>query len=175
MEMLGAYRQLLHHVQPVGVTGRVSAVLGLSVSVSDFPAPIGGCCRILRDHRSIEARVVGFAGGHTVVMPMEAPTGICRGDRVRLTSSEQTLGVGEAMLGRVLDGAGRCIDGRGDFDVETRMPMASGPGMTLPALCRCSSGIDVKLPPEAPRNDSRGLRPRNDAEEARSAVQAGGA
>ena len=59
--------------------------------------------------------------------------------------------------------------------VGTRMPMGPGLGTTLPALCGCTSGVDPKLPPEDPRTDGRGLRLRNDAEEARSSIQAGSA
>ncbi len=46
MKPFETYRQVLRHVQPLGVSGRVSAVRGLTVSVSDFPAPIGATCRV---------------------------------------------------------------------------------------------------------------------------------
>ena len=117
------YRQILRHVQPVGVAGRVRAVRGLTVSVSYFPAPIGAGCRIVRGSRGVEARVIGFAGDETLVMPMGAVTGISRGDRVVCSFNEQTVGVSPAMLGRVLDGFGRPIDGRGDLRIEARMPI----------------------------------------------------
>jgi flagellum-specific ATP synthase len=118
---------VLRQVQPVGVTGRVTGVRGLSVSVGDFSAPMGAACRIVRGSRSLEARVVGLAGEETVVMPMGSTSGICRGDRVMLTSSEQTIGVGRGMLGRMLDGFARPIDGLGDFRVEARVPIRPEP------------------------------------------------
>jgi flagellum-specific ATP synthase len=127
MSPFDAYRQVLRHVQPVGVSGRVTGVRGLSVSVGDFPAPMGAGCRIVRGSLSVEARVVGFAGEETVVMPMGAMAGICRGDRVVLTSAEQTVGVGPAMLGRVLDAFARPIDGMGEFRVEACVPIRPGP------------------------------------------------
>ena len=127
MSPLESYRQVLHHVQPVGVTGRVSGVRGLTVSVADFSVPIGAGCRIVRGGRGTEARVIGFVDDETLVMPLGTMTGICRGDRVECTFTEQTVGVGRDMLGRVLDGFARPIDGRGGFRVAERMPVWPDP------------------------------------------------
>ncbi|MCK4602939.1 MAG: EscN/YscN/HrcN family type III secretion system ATPase, partial [Phycisphaerae bacterium] len=121
MTLFDTYRQILHGTQAVGVAGRVSGVRGLTVSVADFPTPIGAACKITRGNRDIDARVIGFAGAETLVMPMGAMAGICRGDRVVLTCSRQSIGVGGEMLGRVLDGFARPLDGRGKFGVETRV------------------------------------------------------
>jgi len=123
MSPFESYRQVLQHVQPVGVTGRVSAVRGLTVSVSNFPAPIGASCRIARDGRAVEARVIGFAEDQTLVMPLGAMTGICRGDRVACTFAEQTVGVGREMLGRVLNGQACPLDGGGAFRATERVPV----------------------------------------------------
>lgn len=123
MSPFGQYRQILRHVQPVGVAGRVRAVRGLTVSVSDFSAPIGATCRIARGQRDVEARVIGFAGDETLVMPMGAVAGICRGDRVVCSAAGQTVGVSPGMLGRVLDGFGRGIDGGREIRVDRRMPI----------------------------------------------------
>jgi len=121
MSPFGHYRQILEHVQPVGVAGRVRAVRGLTVSVSDFSAPIGANCRIVRGSRAIDARVIGFAGDETLVMPLGPVTGICRGDRVTCSAEEQTVGVSPEMLGRVLNGFGRPIDGGPEIRVDRRM------------------------------------------------------
>ena len=114
-------------MQPVGISGRVSAVRGLTVSVSDFPVPIGAGCLIARGRRSVEARVVGFSEGQTVVMPMGPMAGICRGDAVRCTSSSPAVAVGPALLGRVIDGRGRPIDGRGPVAAEGAAPIWAEP------------------------------------------------
>jgi len=118
-----SYRKILENVQPVGVSGRVSGVRGLTVNVADFTVPIGAGCRIVRGERAIDGRVIGFVGDETLVMPMGAMTGICRGDRVLLTSTEQTVGVSPEMLGRVLDGFGRPVDGGREIRIETTMPI----------------------------------------------------
>ena len=112
-QAIQTYRQILRQVQTVGVQGRVAAVRGLTVNVADFPAPIGAACRIVHSQRSLDARVVGFAGEFAVVMPTGSTTGISRGDRVQLLAAQPALPVGPGMLGRVLDGRGQPIDGLG--------------------------------------------------------------
>jgi FliI/YscN family ATPase len=120
---LDTYKDVLRGVQPVGLTGRVSGVRGLTVMVSDFPVPIAAACRISREGLSVDGRVVGFAGDQTMVMPLGPLTGICRGDRVVCLATEQTVAVSPDMLGRVLGGLGEPIDGRGPLAIETRMTL----------------------------------------------------
>jgi len=143
-----AYNEMLRGVQPIGLSGRVSGAGGLVVTVSDFPVPVGAGCRILRGGslgasgaeaidsvapapvttatQGIAARVIGFAEDQTLVMPLGPLAGICRGDRVLCVSTEQVLPVGPAMLGRVLNGLGEPMDGRGPLAAETRMPLWPG-------------------------------------------------
>ncbi|MCL2701631.1 MAG: FliI/YscN family ATPase [Phycisphaerae bacterium] len=147
-----AYNEMLRGVQPIGLSGRVSGAGGLVVTVSDFPVPVGAGCRILRGashgatgaespdsapgpatsvtQPGIPARVIGFAEDQTLVMPLGPLAGICRGDRVLCVSTEQVLPVGTAMLGRVLNGLGEPLDGKGPVAAETRMPL--WPGATSP-------------------------------------------
>ncbi|HAU36554.1 MAG TPA: EscN/YscN/HrcN family type III secretion system ATPase [Phycisphaerales bacterium] len=121
MGLFDGHRQMLRHVQPARVTGRVSGVRGLTVTVSDFPAPVGAACRIVRGRRGVDARVVGFAEEQTLVMPLGAVEGVCRGDRVQCATAETTVAAGDEMLGRVLDGFARPIDGRGELHGGRRM------------------------------------------------------
>jgi flagellum-specific ATP synthase len=123
METLESHHRVLDSLEPVGVTGRVCAVRGLTVSVADFPAPVGGSCRIVQGRRAIEARVIGFAGQETLVMPLGGTSGIRRRDPVEFTGAEQTVGVGPDMLGRVLDGFGRPIDGKEIPRTASRVPI----------------------------------------------------
>ena len=116
--------QTLRNVQPATVEGRVCGVRGLTVSVADFPAPVGGSCRI---GDGIEGRVIGFANEQTLVMALGSIAGICRGDRVRLVSRRQSIGVGAAMLGRVIDSQGKPIDGGADIVPQAQGPLWPGP------------------------------------------------
>ncbi len=89
--------------------------------------PVGASCRISRDEWSIDGRVVGFAGDQTIVMPLGSTAGICRGDRVVCTSTEQNIAVGEGLLGRVINGLGEPIDGLGEIRLPTRASLWPAP------------------------------------------------
>jgi flagellum-specific ATP synthase len=67
--------------------------------------------------------VVGFEKQQTIVMPLGATTGIQCGDRVVAEQCVQTVNVGSALLGRVLDGLGRPIDDKGPLRDTVRRPL----------------------------------------------------
>ena len=136
MSVFDPYKQVLQRVEPVGLAGRVRGVRGLTVTVSDFAVGIGAACRIDRVADPVEARVIGFAGERTVVMPLGAAEGICRGDRVELVRAAETVGVGPDLLGRVIDGRGRPIDGAGRLRVESQGVLRPAPldPMRRPAI-----------------------------------------
>jgi flagellum-specific ATP synthase len=105
--------QPLNRAMLTGVTGSVAQTIGLTAAVADFPAPVGALVTIEKQSgEKIEAEVIGFRDKHTLVMPLESMEGIRRGSRVRLARTTRSLRVGDALLGRVLDARGRCIDGR---------------------------------------------------------------
>lgn len=106
------YDEHLSRIIPVGLTGSVSHIVGLTATVVGFPAPLGSLCRIVPSHgKAIDAEVVGFRPGETLVLPYGTLAGVRRGDSVFLVHSCVTVSTGDALLGRVLDGLGRPIDG----------------------------------------------------------------
>ncbi|MBA3314158.1 MAG: FliI/YscN family ATPase [Planctomycetota bacterium] len=107
-----AYAEQLARILPTGLTGTVSNIIGLTATIADFPAPLGGVCRITPAHgRPVEAEVVGFRFGETLTVPYGNFNGVRRGDRVELVRSCIAVAAGDALRGRVLDGLGRAIDG----------------------------------------------------------------
>ncbi|MHC4883549.1 MAG: FliI/YscN family ATPase [Planctomycetota bacterium] len=97
------------------VTSRVRRVVGLTVECSGMAIPVGSFCRIhtrLSD-TPVEAEVVGFHQEATLVMPLGEMRGVGPGDLVECVAVEQYVPVGPNLLGRILDGCGRPIDGKG--------------------------------------------------------------
>ncbi len=91
--------------------GRVADVTGLTLSVIGLPAPVGSMCRVhRRGHAPVYAQVVGFRDDHTLVMPLSEPLNVARGDEVSSQPDEASIGVCDALMGRVVDGMGRVID-----------------------------------------------------------------
>jgi flagellum-specific ATP synthase len=99
--------------------GRVSDLIGLIVEASGLEAEVGEVCHVAAGRRrpAVPAEVVGFRGGRTLLMPLGDMQGIAPGRTVTATGEPMRVAVGDALLGRVLDGLGRPIDG---------MPDASG-------------------------------------------------
>ena len=59
-------------ILPVGLTGRVTRIVGLTVSVSGFPAPLGAIAKLESEQGTVlEAEVVGFSGEETLLLPFE--------------------------------------------------------------------------------------------------------
>ncbi|MBI1336391.1 MAG: FliI/YscN family ATPase [Phycisphaera sp.] len=98
------------------LSGGVEEIRGLTLRVSDLPVPVGATVRIIRggeERQAMVGEVVGFDRGQTIVMPLGASAGVRQGDRVVAEEYMQTVRVGTSLLGRVLDGLGRPIDGKG--------------------------------------------------------------
>src|SRR5690606_24326035 len=68
----------------------------------------------------LAGEVVGFDEQETIVMPLGVTSGVRRGDRVVARQHAQYVRVGETLLGRILDGRGEPMDGRGPL-VDTRL------------------------------------------------------
>ncbi|MGN6609640.1 MAG: FliI/YscN family ATPase [Jatrophihabitans sp.] len=92
------------------VCGRVEQVRGLAATVSGVPARVGDLVRI-GGHTSLDAEVVSVDGATATCMPLGPVTGIGVGDVVVGTGGPMTIAVGDDLLGRVLDGLGRPLDG----------------------------------------------------------------
>ena len=67
--------------------------------------------------------MVGFEGQRSILMTLRDPQGVAAGDRVRSAANLQFVPVGRRLLGRVIDGLGQPIDGKGPVVVESHNPV----------------------------------------------------
>ncbi|MGL4208463.1 MAG: FliI/YscN family ATPase [Candidatus Adiutrix sp.] len=113
------YLSLLKQTQPLSLEGRVTKVVGLLIEGDGPAASVGEVCHIFPvDGRPpIEAEVVGFRENIIQLMPLGEMGGLTPGSRILGTGNPATVGVGPALLGRVLDGLGHIIDGKGPIEV----------------------------------------------------------
>jgi flagellum-specific ATP synthase len=93
--------------------GRVKSLIGLVIEATGLRAEVGELCTISvgRNGEPVAAEVVGFRDGATLLMPLGEMHGIGPGNSVSATGKPFRLAVGEELLGRVLDGLGRPLDG----------------------------------------------------------------
>jgi flagellum-specific ATP synthase len=110
------------------VEGRLTRMVGLTLEAVGFQAPVGSRCEVLgAGQKPIEAEVVGFSGETLYLMPTGDMRGLVPNARVRPIRSDSQVPVGEGMLGRVVDGAGKPLDGKGPLKVRDRMPLHGEP------------------------------------------------
>jgi flagellum-specific ATP synthase len=95
------------------VTGRVTGAVGLSVNVAGIPGRVGDLVRIGEGDTGMYAEVAAISGDELTCMPLGELAGIGAGSPVEATGSPLQVLVGDGLRGRVLDGLGRPMDGRG--------------------------------------------------------------
>jgi flagellum-specific ATP synthase len=130
-----AYHKALENTNTFIRRGRVTQVIGLTIEAKGLQAQIGELCFITSKklHHEIPAEVMGFRDNRTLLMPLGEMSGIGPGSAIRASGSLFTVPVGEALLGRVVDGLGRPIDGKGPIRCEAGYPAA---GSAPPPLSR---------------------------------------
>ncbi|MCY2927538.1 MAG: EscN/YscN/HrcN family type III secretion system ATPase, partial [Planctomycetota bacterium] len=129
---LDKYRRKLDGLKLARCRGRVVRVAGMTIESNGPPVGTGQLCEIrLADGRRVQAEVVGFHGPRRVLLPFEGIDGISPNDEVIASSSPRRVALGPKMLGRVLDGLCRPIDGKGPLEGEDRRPLDALPPSPL--------------------------------------------
>ncbi|MDE0891225.1 MAG: FliI/YscN family ATPase [Planctomycetota bacterium] len=128
--------------------GRVEVVSGVMVEAAGVPAALGEICRIHRtSDDAIDAEVVGFRDGRTLLMPHGELRGIAPDQRVTALRCSFEAPVGDSLLGRVLDGFGAPLD---------RGPALS-PEHSRPVHANAPSPLDRPLITEALQTGVRAI------------------
>lgn len=109
--------------------GRVTRVVGLVIEAAGLDVGLGELCRVtsLTEDVSILAEVVGFHERGVLLMPLGELDGLHPGSSVRPLGRSFGVDVGPNLLGRVLNGLGHPIDGKGKLDVAERVPLSAEP------------------------------------------------
>jgi flagellum-specific ATP synthase len=111
---LSKYQRRLRQADLMPYRGTVVRVSGMKIESKGPPVGVGQLCEIrLSGGRRVLAEVVGFQDAHRILLPLEGTDGIAPNDPVIARSSPRTIRLDETVLGRVVDGLGRPIDGKG--------------------------------------------------------------
>jgi len=118
-QLLERYFAKLDRGQPWRWRGQVLESVGQTIESAGPLASVGECCEIIDQHgRPHMAEVIGFRGANVLSMPVESTEGIRFGDPVSALGVNPEIGVGPALMGRVLNALGVPID-------EGRPPLIS--------------------------------------------------
>jgi len=124
-------QSLISPPEPI-VEGRLTRMVGLTLEAVGCEAAVGTSCNIVApgNHR-IEAEVVGFSGDKTYLMAMGESRGLVPNAKVIPVGHSSSIRISDGFLGRVIDGRGRPLDGKGpiqlDHDLALDMPLAGRP------------------------------------------------
>lgn len=123
-QALKPYFRRLEEFSTLRWTGRVTKAVGHLVE-SDGPfCSVGeGCAIITESGRAFSGEIVGFRGRTVLSMPLERPSGIRYGDRIVTRGTQPALRVGPELLGRVIDGSGKAIDGKAAYRAREYWPL----------------------------------------------------
>ncbi len=139
--------RLIERIEPIEVSGRVAQAVGIVVEGYGPMTTVGELCRITREAAGgpIAAEVVGFRGDRVLLMPLGDMQGIGPGSRITMSGQVANLAVGPGLLGRVLDGCGNPMDGKGPLTAMERYPLyAAAPNPLQRARLRTPLDLGVR-------------------------------
>jgi flagellum-specific ATP synthase len=125
LQRLVDYQQAAQGLDSIApeASGRLTRMVGLTLEAQGCQVVVGDRCLIEgANQESIEAEVVGFDGNKTFLMPLAAVKGFKPGARVTPLANTNDVPVGMGLLGRVLNGSGYPIDGKGELDADHFVP-----------------------------------------------------
>jgi flagellum-specific ATP synthase len=142
-------RALLKEIEAIPTLtrfGRVARIEGLAVEVTGAQGAVslGGQCTIsIGANRKIPCEVVGFRDGRALVMPLGSLDGITLGARADFDDKPASIYPCTAWLGRVVNGFGEAMDGKGKIAQGVRAyPLKASPP---PATSRARVGAKLDL------------------------------
>lgn len=126
---LTRYHRSIDAACAITASGRVTKVVGLVTEARGPASRLGSICEIYPkdERRQVRAEVLGFRDDRVLLMPLGETRGIGPGSRVVACEQQASVPVGRALLGRVLDGLGNPIDGKGPILGQTRYPVYAEP------------------------------------------------
>ncbi|HOB12520.1 MAG TPA: flagellar protein export ATPase FliI [Syntrophomonadaceae bacterium] len=110
--------------------GKISQAIGLTLEATGPRLSLGELCYIRTNHGTgqyIPAEVVGFRNNRTLIMPLGELEGIGPGSELLANGTTLRVKVGMELMGRVLNGLGEPIDGKGPLRTTLTYPVMNQP------------------------------------------------
>ncbi len=125
MISLEKYIRRMENFEPIKYRGKIEQIIGLTIEALGPWGNVGELCYILTSKGRIKAEIVGFKGERTILMPLGEVGGVGPGCVVVASGDIFKVGVGPTLKGRILDGLGQPIDGKGPILAENWIPVSS--------------------------------------------------
>ncbi|MCE5284789.1 MAG: flagellar protein export ATPase FliI [Pelosinus sp.] len=123
------YLDSIYKAETIKLNGRITQIIGLVIESQGPSVSLGELCYIHpRDgNKPIPAEVVGFKQNRVLLMPIGEMQGIGPGCEVVSANTTLKVPVGQELLGRILDGLGNPIDGKGPLNCKMEYPLNAVP------------------------------------------------
>lgn len=130
---LTKYERALETAQLTRDIGKVTQVTGFLICGYIPEVSVGSVCEIFPNSGapSFLAEVVGFRDREVLLMPLGEMRGLGLGSTILVRRNSGTVGVGETLLGRVVNGLGEPIDGKGNLFFTEELPIYATGGNPL--------------------------------------------
>jgi len=114
MPDLTSYLEAIQQIEPFRVFGRVKEIKGMLIKAQGLKVSVGEVCKIYSNPRNpLEAEVVGFQDGKTMLMASSEISGLRPGTRIFPIGKKNSVRIGTDLIGRIVNGHGEPIDGKG--------------------------------------------------------------
>jgi len=128
IDILSKYKKIVDDVDVIHATGRVERIAGLTIESLGPAVKFGELCRIrMQGGEYLQAEVVGFNKNRVILMPIGDMRGVLPGAEVIAAGTSLTVPVGPELLGRVISGVGKPLDGKGDLFTSAQQPIDGKP------------------------------------------------
>ncbi len=119
------YDQIISNIHLSKDSGKVKEVVGLMIKGYLPGAAVGGVVEIFPNglERSFLGEIVGFKDKDVLIMPLNEMRGVGLGSKIVLAKQSATVRVGDALIGRVVNGLGLPLDGRPDIEDFEERPL----------------------------------------------------
>lgn len=125
---LKKYQSFVETCSFVKKTGKLNRIIGLLIEADGPGVAIGSICSInSQASRPVMAQVVGFRDNRTLLMPLGDVHGIEPGSVIEAIEEQPSFNVSSEMIGRVLDGNGAPIDGKGQISFGEKYSLMGNP------------------------------------------------
>ncbi len=110
------------------IYGKVNQITGLVIEATSKEGTVGDICDVyINPQATIKAEIVGFKDNRILLMPLGETVGVSPGNWVKHSPLPLRIPVSDQLLGRVIDGLGNPIDGRGPVEAEHSQSVYNDP------------------------------------------------
>ena len=127
------FERIIERIDPIIVNGKVSDVIGLVIVSIGPNVSLGEICTIIdREGKEVcQSEVVGFKDGKVLSIALGEVQNISPSCEIKATGKSFSVNVGMELLGRVIDGLGNPIDGKGALNCSNYTTIYSSPPSPL--------------------------------------------